>query len=335
MMRRTIPVLLALLPPLVASSVACGTSAAVECNVGADCASGACSVTGQCVPVGTPTTEGGVPDGGALEDGSPATTVDGQTGSDSSTYIPPLPGDEAGANCIPNGDGTITRDEVPMGVGLRATYLVADNVTWNTAGTTGDAGTRTWDLTPSFSGDQTVIFTALSPSGTWWTSSYTAATFAMQLEASQTLLGIFETSDTALSLIGIVSPTNASPLTEVTYATPIPTLQFPFSLGSTWTTTSSVSGTVSGVTFVAPYTETYVTTVDAAGTMKTPYAIFPVLRVGTLLTQTIGLDVNYTQSFVWIAECFGPVAAASTASSTIKPTSTEFTSDAEVRRLAP
>jgi hypothetical protein len=125
-------------------------------------------------------------------------------------------------------------------------------------------------------------------------------------------------------------------LTETAYATPIPTLQFPFSLGSTWTTTSSVSGTALDITYApGSWTETYVTTVDAAGEMKTPFATFPVLRVGTLLTQTVGFVVSYTQSFVWVAECFGPVAAASTASSTTKPTATEFSNDAEVRRLTP
>jgi hypothetical protein len=221
-----------------------------------------------------------------------------------------------------------------MAAGLRAIYLVADNVTWSTAGTASDDGGVTWDLTGALSGDQDVIFSALTPTGTWWASSFTAATFAMQLEASQNLEGVFEVGNNALSLIGVVSPTNTGSYTKVTYATPIPTLQFPLHVGATWTTTSNVTGTVSGI--VAAYSESYVTTVDAEGEMKTPYGDFPsVLRVGTLLTQTVGLDVTYTQSFVWIAECVGPVAAATSSSSGTKPTATEFSSAAEVRRLAP
>jgi predicted small secreted protein len=332
MMRRTIllaPALVALAAPW----TACTTNGAIECRVGADCASGACSAAGRCV------TTSGAPDAGQLDGESPSedggVTPPSPDGATSVPDSPVVPGEDAGATCVPNGDGTITRDEVPMQVGLRATYLVADNATWDTTGTIGDAGTRSWDLTGSLAGDRSFLFTALTPSGTWWASSYPAATFAMQLEAAQTLLGVYQVSDEALSLLGIVSPTNAAPVTETTYATPIPTLQFPFSLGSTWTTTSNVSGTVSGVVFAAPYTEKYVTTVDAAGEMNTPFATFPVLRVRTLLTQTVGLVVNYTESFVWIAECFGPVAAASTASSQTMPTTTEFSSDAEVRRLSP
>jgi hypothetical protein len=330
MMRCTI-LPLVVLPMVLWGVVGCTTSGATQCYVGADCASGACSAAGQCVAAPTGGDGGGLGDAGTQADGAPISQPDAAV--DSPVSFPP--GDDASAACVPNDDGTITRDEVPMGVGLRATYLVADNVTWDTAGTTGDAGARTWDLTGALAGDKSAIFTALTPSGTWWGPSYTAATFGMQLEASQNLLGVFQVGDEALSLIGIVSPTNSSPLTEVTYATPIPTLQFPLSLGASWTTTSKVSGTVSGVTFAVPYTESYVTTVDAAGVMKTPFASFPVLRVGTSLTQTIGLDVNYTQSFVWVAECFGPVAAATTASSTTKPTGTEFSTDAEVRRLSP
>ena len=88
-----------------------------------------------------------------------------------------------------------------------------------------------------------MIFTALTPSGTWWASSFAAATFAMQLEASQTLLGVFQVGDEALLLIGVVSPTSTAPLTEITYATPIPTLQFPLTVGATWSATSNVTGT--------------------------------------------------------------------------------------------
>jgi hypothetical protein len=184
MMRRTI----LLLPVL--GAFACSSNGA-ECYVGADCASGACSAAGQCVAAPAL-------DAAAAPDGA-VTLPDGavvQPAPDGSSVVPESsvgPGDDAAATCVPNNDGTITRSEVPMGAGLRATYLVADSVTWDTTGTIGDAGTRTWDLTGSLSGDHSVIFTALTPAGTWWASNYSAATFAMQLEASQTLLGVRRT----------------------------------------------------------------------------------------------------------------------------------------------
>jgi hypothetical protein len=243
-----------------------------------------------------------------------------------------LPGEDGATGCLPNGDGTITEAEVPMEVGLRASYEDAQSVTWSTAGVgNADAGTLVWDLTPSFSGDQRIVFSADSPAGTWWASSFTAATYSSLLSASETLLGVFEVQSSALSLIGVVSPTNGTTQTELTYATPVPTLQFPLSVGSSWNVTSNVSGQAEG--FDNAYTEAYVSKVDAEGTMKTPYATFEnVLRVSTVLTRTADGIVTVTRSYAWIAECFGVVASVTSQSD---ETSTEFSNDAEVRRLTP
>ena len=321
------PVSLASFASLALLGGGCGTGGGRgQCNVGADCASGACSVEGKCVSV--PPVEAGSLDGTAPADGSSVTDAAGDSAS-----LPSPTGPDGSPLCVPNGDGTITRSEVPMGAGLRATYVVASNATWDTTGTIGDAGARTWDLTGALAGDHSVIFEAQAPGGAWWASSFAPATFAMQLAASQTLLGVFQVGDETLSLLGVVSPTNAAPSTEVTYATPVPTLKFPFTLGSTWTTTSNVTGTVSGV--FSSYSEEYVTTVDAAGEMRTPFGALPVLRLGTLLTQTVGLVATYTRSFVWVAECVGPVAAATSPSSQTKPSATELSTVAEVRRLSP
>ena len=83
---------------------------------------------------------------------------------------------------------------------------------------------------------------------------------------------------------------------------------------------------------ISDYFEQYSSKVDAYGTIKVPYGTFNVLRVQTTLTRTVGVLVTLTQSLAWVAECFGPVAAAS---SQTDETSTEFTSAAEVRRLTP
>jgi hypothetical protein len=322
MMRRTIPLVVALL----ASLARCATSGTPACYVGADCATGACSAQGECVA--TVTVGTGIGDGGTTTgEGGGSSSPDAADEASSAT---PLPGADSGT-CVPNNDGTITRDEVPMAVGLRATYLVADSVTWDTTGTIGDAGARTWDLTGSLTGDHSVIFEAESPTGAWWASSFAAATFSMPLVASSSDVGIFQVGDESLSLIGVASATSGAEDTEVKYATPIPTLQFPLSLNATWTTTSNVTGTYNGIPDTT-YTENYVTAVDAAGQMKTPFGDFSVLRVGTVLTQTVGLVKTVTESFVWVAECVGPVAAATSQSNT---TTAEFSSDAEVRRLSP
>ena len=72
----------------------------------------------------------------------------------------------------------------------------------------------------------------------------------------------------------------------LTYDTPIPILKFPFKKDDAWKTTSNAGGTYQGNMIAAAYyTETYDTTVDKAGTVKTPFATFQALRVATLLTQ--------------------------------------------------
>jgi hypothetical protein len=304
---------------LVASAAAFGACRATtaQCVVGADCASGACDVTGKCVAVVTP--DGGA-DASAIFpplDASPGPTFDAALGE---TGVP---------GCTPNDDGTITRDEVPMQPGLRATYLVAENATWSTAGAQSPDGSRTWDLTGALSGDAPVLFDTESPSGTWWAKDFAGATYSARLAASQDLLGLFEAGDSLL-LLGVVSPAGGTGQTELTYATPIPTIKTPLTMGTSWQTTSTVNGTAAGV--AAYYTEQYTSQVDARGTMKTPYGTFPVLRVSTVLTRTIGVVPTVIRSYAFVAECFGAVASVTSQNN---ETNAEFTGDAEVRRLTP
>jgi hypothetical protein len=302
--------------------IACSSGSSRQCNVGADCASGACSADGTCVPVASATGDAGGKEGGAgsSEGGGPASEGGAQDSS--------LPDFDAGG-CPHNNDGIISAAEVPLAAGLKATFRFAANETIDTAGMMNPDGTRTWDFTAKLGSDQDVILNTLSPMGTWWAADFTKATYATKLAQSQTILGVFEVGTDALSLLGAVSPTSDGVTeTEVTYATPIPILKFPFMKGSTWTTTSNVSGTLNGV--VSAYTEKYETSVDAAGTVKTPFATFPALRVGTVLTQTVGVVVTTTRTFAWVTECYGTIAKAT---STSNETTAEFTQAAELIRI--
>ncbi len=325
MMQRTIPSLaVAALATSWTLFAGCTGGSGTQCVNGADCASGACSASGQCVTA--PVSEAGTSDSGPFGGGD-ASIVDGAGGADGS---PTTLGDGEVAGCVPNNDGTITQAEVPMQAGLHATYLAAQNATWDTTGTIGDAGTRVWDLTGTLTGDQPIIFTTQSPTGAWWANTFAGATYASLLSSSQTLLGVFEASSASLLLLGVVSPASGTTQTELTYATPIVTLQFPLTVGATWSTSSNVTGTAEGITSL--YTEAYVSKVDEAGTMKTPYGTFSVLRVSTVLTRTLGVVPTTTRSYSFIAECFGPVASVTSQSG---ETGTEFSNDAEVRRLTP
>ncbi len=240
------------------------------------------------------------------------------------------PGDAAMATCTPANNGVITRGDLPLIAGRSATFRTATNVTVDTAGSAGSNGTLAWDLSAQLSGDDDDNVALLSPAGTWWQSDFAGASYAVTLSASSNLLGVFAISDSAVTLLGVVSP-DSSGGTNLSYDPPAQILALPFSAGSAWTSTSTVSGTASGV--AALYTEEYASQVDAAGTMKTPYGMFPVLRVATDLTRTSGVTTLATsRTFAWTAECFGAVA---TVVSQDFETEDDFTSASEVQRLAP
>jgi hypothetical protein len=306
--------------PLVA--LACSASSSVECHVGADCASGACDANGKCVTVGPP--DAGVDASLGIDAGPESSPVDAPV------VFPDAPYDSPIGGCVPKGNGTITRDEVPMQAGLHATFRVAENVTVSTAGTTQPDGSRLWDLSQPLAGDHDVVVTTDDPTGSWYASSFSGATYATRLSDTQTLLGVFQATSTSLLLQGVVSPSSGAQQTELSYSPAVTTLSFPMSLHTSWQTNANVTGTAQGI--AAAYVEQYATSVDAVGVLHIPYGTFAVQRVHTVLTRTVGAVVSIIRSDAFVAECFGTVATVT--SQTDEPND-EFTNAAEVRRLAP
>lgn len=298
------------------------SSTTTDCTVGADCASGVCESNGKCGPPTTTHDDGGmtVPADAQVQEAQTGDAQDLETGT----------GGEGGIGCTPNHDGTITRDEVPMIAGLHADFVIAENVTVDSAGTTNPDGSRSWDFSGMLAGDHTVVTTTDAPQGQWFSSQFTTATYTTKLSDTSTLLGVFQAGGQSLLLQGVVSPTSGSQQTEVSYMPGAEVLGFPMSMGSNWSSTSTITGTDQGVQVL--YTEKYASTVDAHGSVKVPYGTFDVLRVQTTLTRTVGAVVTVTQSLAFVAECVGPVA---TLTSQSDETKTEFTNAAEAQRLAP
>lgn len=295
------------------TTLGCAAGNDRECTVGADCPSGACTASGICVKPGTPADSG--------LDGAADAAFD--SASDASEDVPVT-------GCVPNKDGTITATEVPLGPGLKATFRVAQNATFATAGTAKSDGSRRWDLSGALAGDKDVLVTTSAPAGTWWASKFAGASYATGLSASSDLLGVFQTTATAVLLRGVVSPTESLTKTELTYATPIAVLQLPLSSTSAWKTTSNVTGTASGV--FSAYSESYDSKVDAKGELVTPFGTFDVLRVKTVLTRTLGVSVTVTRTYAFVTECFGTVASITSQPNEL---SDEFTNASEVRRITP
>lgn len=306
------------LPFLLLAGAACGDDAP-ECRVGADCASGVCLGDGTCAPTGDADAR--------TDDGAPEAT-------DELDLPPEDDGDDAGEietiGCLPDRDGVITREEVPVRAGLRATFRIGLDATVDLAGTTNPDGSRSWDLLGPLAGDHDELIELLDPTGRWFAPTFPTASYAARLSDTEELLGVFEITADALQLLGVVSPEGGLLRTELTYDPPVTVLAFPLELGDSWTTDSTVSGFASGVWSM--YFEAYESQVDAAGTLATPYETFDVLRVGVQLTRTVGVVPTVTRTFSFVSECFGTVA---TATSQPNPLQVEFSEASEVRRLAP
>jgi hypothetical protein len=272
------------------------------CTLDSDCTSGFCKADGTCGPAPV--------DASPQDDGS---------------------SDGSNALCNPNHDGMITLAELPFMAGRMGTFRVTTDATWNTAGTSNPNGSRAWDLSAQLSGDADRLMTLGSPTGQWWSATYPGVTYATELSIEADLEGVFKVTGAESTLVAVVSPSGGSTRTQLDYDPPAQILKLPLVAGATWSSTSTVSGYAQGV--IVAYTEKYESRVDQVGTMKTPYGEFPVLRVATDLTRTSGFTTLLTKrTFSWVAECFGPVA---TAASQDFASGTEFTDNAEIRRLAP
>jgi hypothetical protein len=285
-------------------------SNAIPCTMDDQCASHFCQADDTCAP---------------LQTADAGMSSDGMAGSDAGS---------GGNLCTPNLDGIIEANELPLAAGKTANYLIATNPTWDTAGSAAANNERTWDLSGALSGDTNTPVSLSSPSGAWWAGDFGSATYATVLSAGSNSLGVFHVDDTGVTLLGVVSPSGGTLATELSYSPPARILAVPFMAGSTWTSTSTVTGTLEGI--ASAYTEEYDSTVDEVGTMKTPYGSFPVLRVATNLLRGEGEALAaYNRTFAWVAECFGSVAQATSQAYPDTVPTGDFSNPAEVWRITP
>jgi len=282
-----------------------------RCVVGADCASGVCLGDGTCAP--------------------PQETDGGAAGRDAGRLPPGFDGGprDAGPSgrCVPNEDGVISRAEAPFGPDLMVRYVVASDTAVNTTGSD-VGGTRTWDYGDSFPGDHDFDAATERLDGRWFADRFVGADYVSRLSDQSDLLGVFRINDSALELLGVVSPNDGVGRTELTYDPPVRLLTFPLELGNRWTTDTRATGLAEGL--AANVGETYESEVDARGEVITPYAPFDALRVRVTLTRDVGLLRTVTRQFLFVAECFGTVA---TVVSEEDETEIEFSEAAEIRRL--
>ena len=283
-----------------AATLACGGHEQA-CRVGADCASG------QCLPNGTCALDGDEPDASSGDGGD----------TDAATL------------CAPNHDGTIARSEMTLGPNLTAPFRVAASATVDTAGVAGEDGSRAWDFSGAL---------AATPTSTWARADDRQV---VRLELPQGQLRLPAVADAAApgrlpghrrgpppARRGLA---RGRPLPHAAHLRdPDQDAPFPFAADDTWSTSSTVSGQAQGV--FSAYSEDYTTTVDAHGTLVTPFGTFPVLRLRVDLVRTIGAFPTRVRTYLFASECYGTVGSIVSQNN---PSNLEFTDAAEVRRLAP
>jgi hypothetical protein len=237
-------------------------------------------------------------------------------------------GDALAPLCSFNSDGTITRAEAPFIVGLGALYASTGSSS-STVPVDLQPHSGAWDYSAPASGDTKVFDQLIDPSSAWWQSYFPSATHAQHVQDGQPILGVYSAGQDSLDLLGLVSETDGTQRTLLTYQTPIPVLKFPLSVGTTWSASSYLTGQAQGI-FITAY-DTYAFAVDLRGTTKTPAGNFDTLRLRIDFSETINFVTTTHYIDLHLAECYGAVARLR---SRDDETSRDFTQAAEYRRLS-
>jgi hypothetical protein len=265
-------------------------------------------------------------------DAAPADTAAGDAVSsdaDTNAAMADTGGPIGPGSCLPNHDGTITRAEVTLAASLKVKWRAAGPAQIDLAGVKQADGSLAWDLSGALAGDHLLAMMTEPIAGAWYASKFANATYASRLAESADLLGVFEATDKALLLRGVVSPQAGLTQTLLTYDPPVEVLAFPLTTGQKWQRTSTVTGQAQGIPLIY-YTETWSVDVDAHGTLKTPLGAFPVLRARVNLDKTVGVVTTHLRSQLFLAECYGTVAAADADTT---DTAIDFTKATSVRRI--
>ncbi len=230
--------------------------------------------------------------------------------------------------CVPNRDGQITADELPIALGFTVDYYAASNRAVNLAPTNG-----VYDLSAESPDDTVVALGPVQLAAQWYADQFPTGQFSV--DAGSGLDGIYHQDDRALWLDGMASHDEmpAAGKTLIRYADPIALLRFPLTDGLTYSTTAALeTATVAGLPFNG--TDKVDVDVTAGERLDVPYVEFsPVLRVRTNVTRTpsTGTPVVTKRTTIFMFECFGEVARAE---SNPDEAAEDFTTAAYVRRFA-
>lgn len=220
--------------------------------------------------------------------------------------------------CLADGDHVIEADEARPVLGASLVYLAngaGEETALEVDGEVVD-GVRTWRFDGERATDRRVESIVYDPSALWFAEEFPDASYAEAVQGYETLmLGVYRATEDAITLLGLASPDDESTL--VHYDPPVDVARFPLELDRSWEQTTQATGVVQHVAFNAE--ETYTVTADATGEVIVPAGTYPVLRVRTDLDRRAGPLSDQRVSYVWLAECWGRVASASSPAGVTEP----------------
>jgi hypothetical protein len=226
-------------------------------------------------------------------------------------------------SCVPNRDGMITADELPIALGATIDYYVDTNQPVDLVAANG-----VWDLSQERN-DSVIALGPVALGAQWYAGMFPAGQFVV--DAGGGLDGVYHQDAEALWLDGTASQADGANKTLIVYPTPLPVLRFPVTDGESYSTTAAItSATIDGL----PFNGTDELDVDVTGTgrLDVPYVNFsPTLRVRENAIRKTGATQVTKRTTIFLFECFGEIARAESKQDETNP---DFTTAAYLRRFA-
>ena len=225
--------------------------------------------------------------------------------------VPSLP------ECVPNRDGVITADELPIAIGATLTYYTSTN-----------ASGVGYEMAQENASDQVIALGPVALGAQWYAASFPTGQFVVA--AGSGLDGIYHQDSQALWLDGTASQAMGANQTLIVYPTPLPVLRFPITVGQMYSATVNYSATIDGLPFNG--SDELDVDVPDSGRLDVPYVQFsPTLRVREKAVRKTGATAITKRTTLFLFECFGEVARAESKQDEPNP---DFTQAAYLRRYA-